>query len=121
MKNSIMKNSCLSLILVITGFTTSAQISNNAPSPDPQKSVQIVEASCGQCNFNMEGDGCQLAVRINGKSYWVDGTSIDQHGDAHGKRGLCNTIRKAEVQGIVTNGRYMASYFKLLPTGKKKK
>jgi hypothetical protein len=29
---------------------------------------QIVEASCGQCQFGMEGHGCELAVRIDGKS-----------------------------------------------------
>ena len=33
----------------------------------------IAEASCGQCQFKMEGKGCDLAVRINGKSYFVDG------------------------------------------------
>jgi hypothetical protein len=49
---------------------------------------QIVEASCGQCQFGMEGHGCELAVRIDGKSYFVDGSSIDSHGDAHAKDGF---------------------------------
>jgi hypothetical protein len=26
---------------------------------------------------------CELAVRIDGKPYFVDGTSLDSHGDAH--------------------------------------
>lgn len=34
--------------------------------------TQVVEASCGKCQLNMEGSGCDLAVRINGKSYFVD-------------------------------------------------
>jgi hypothetical protein len=40
-----------------------------------QSKSQIVEASCGQCQFGMEGHGCELAVRIDGKPYFVDGTS----------------------------------------------
>jgi hypothetical protein len=28
----------------------------------------------------MEGHGCELAVRIDGKPYFVDGTSLDSHG-----------------------------------------
>lgn len=116
-----MKHFITGLLLMACSFTAHAQEAEKPQGPDPQKPVQVVEASCGQCNFNMEGDGCQLAVRINGKPYWVDGTSIDQHGDAHGKDGFCNKIRKAEVQGIVTNGRFMASYFKLLPANSPKK
>jgi hypothetical protein len=27
-----------------------------------QSKSQIVEASCGQCQFGMEGHGCELAV-----------------------------------------------------------
>jgi hypothetical protein len=36
----------------------------------------------------MEGHGCELAVRIDGKSYFVDGSSIDSHGDAHASDGF---------------------------------
>jgi hypothetical protein len=82
--------------------------------PDLSKKIQIVEASCGQCQFKLEGKGCNLAVRINGKSYFVDGTSIDEHGDAHAKDGFCEAIRKAEVQGEVVNNRFKATYFKLV-------
>jgi hypothetical protein len=49
---------------------------------------QIVEASCGQYQFGMEGKACDLAVRIDGKAYFVDGTSIDSHGDAHAADGF---------------------------------
>ncbi|TBX69523.1 hypothetical protein EZL74_06495 [Flavobacterium silvisoli] len=79
--------------------------------------TQIVEASCGQCQFGMKGKGgCDLAVRIDGKSYFVDGTKIDKHGDAHAKDGFCNAIRKAEVVGEIKGDRFVASSFKLLPT-----
>lgn len=89
--------------------------------PDSTKKIQTVEASCGECQFKMEGKGCHLAVRINGKSYFVDGTSIDDHGDAHGHDGFCEAVRKAEVQGELVNNRFRATYFKLLPVAPAKK
>lgn len=81
---------------------------------------QIVEASCGQCNFGLTGGGCDLAVKIDGKAYYVDGSSMADHGDAHAHNGMCNTIRKAEVDGSIENGRYHATHFKLLSEEKKK-
>ena len=75
----------------------------------------IAEASCGQCQFKMQGKGCNLAVRIKGKPYFVDGTKIDDHGDAHAKDGFCQKIRKAEIKGTLVNNRFVATYFKLLP------
>ena len=86
--------------------------------PDNSKKIQTVEASCGMCQFGMKAKDCSLAVRIDGKSYFVDGTSIDEHGDAHGKDGFCEAIRKAEVQGEIANNRFVATYFKLLPVKK---
>jgi hypothetical protein len=79
--------------------------------------TQIVEAACGQCQFGMKSKGgCDLAVRIDGKSYFVDGTDINKHGDAHATDGFCSAIRKAEVVGEVINNRFVVSSFKLLPS-----
>jgi hypothetical protein len=77
--------------------------------------IQIVEASCGQCQFGMEGKSCDLAVRIDGEPYFVEGTSIDAHGDAHAKDGFCASTRKAEVIGTLKNNKFVVTYFKLLP------
>ena len=78
--------------------------------------TQTVEAACGQCQFGMKGKGgCDLAVRVDGKSYFVDGTDIHKHGDAHAADGFCSTIRKAEVVGEVKDNKFIASSFKLLP------
>ena len=77
--------------------------------------LQIVEASCGQCKFNLSGKGCDLAVRIEGKAYFVDGTKIDDHGDAHASDGFCTTIRKAYVEGDILDNRFKSKYFKLIP------
>jgi hypothetical protein len=88
--------------------------------PDPNKKIQVVETACGECQFKLAGKGCDLAVRIDGKSYFVDGTDIDSHGDAHAKDGFCKAVRKAEVQGEIANNRFKVTYFKLLKEAEKK-
>jgi hypothetical protein len=80
--------------------------------------IQVVEVSCGQCQFGMKANGCSLAVRLDGKSYFVDGTTLDEHGDAHAEDGFCNAVRQAEVIGEVKDGRFAVTYFKLLPLKK---
>lgn len=82
--------------------------------PDSTKKIQVVEAACGQCQLGLKANGCDLAVRIKGKSYFVDGTSINDHGDAHAEDGFCNSIRKAEIQGEISDNRFKVTYFKLL-------
>jgi hypothetical protein len=59
-------------------------------------------------------------VRIDGKSYFVDGTDIDSHGDAHAKDGFCNAIRKAEVQGEIVSDRFKVTYYKVMKSPEKK-
>ena len=81
---------------------------------DSSKKVLTVEASCGQCQFKMKGSGCTLAVRIDGKSYFVEKADIDEFGDAHSKEGFCNAIRKAKVQGEIIGDKFVASYFELV-------
>lgn len=90
----------------------------NAQDKKKQLKSRILETSCGQCRFGMEGQECELAVRIDGKSYLVDGTSIDSHGDAHAGDGFCTTIRKAEVVGEIIDNRFKVSSFKLIPSKK---
>jgi hypothetical protein len=80
--------------------------------------IQIVEASCGQCQFGMEGKSCDLAVRFDGKSYFVEGTNIDAHGDAHANDGFCASIRKAAVIGTIKDNKFVVTYFKLQPITK---
>ena len=92
----------------------------NISTPDSNKTIQIVEVACGECKLGLQGKGCDLAIRIDGKSYFVDGTEIDSHGDAHEKKGFCNAISKAEVQGEVVGGRFKVTYFKLIKNKVKK-
>jgi Family of unknown function (DUF6370) len=71
--------------------------------------------SCGQCQFGMtDKKGCDIAVRIDGKCYFVEGKKIDDYGDAHAHDGFCETIRKAEVIGEVKDNKFVVSYFNLI-------
>ena len=81
-----------------------------------QPTAMLVEAACGQCLFDQPGGGCDLAIRTGDGVYFVDGSGIDDHGDAHGSDGLCNAIRMADVFGSVENGRFVATSFALRPT-----
>ena len=98
----------LTFLLILSSVTIWAQDKKET------SKVQTVEASCGQCQFGMEGKSCDLAVRIDGKPYFVEGTSIDAHGDAHAKDGFCASIRKAEVIGTLKNNKFVVTSFKLL-------
>jgi hypothetical protein len=76
---------------------------------------QVAEISCGQCKFDLEGGGCNLAVRFNDQAYYVDGFGIDDFGDAHDvKKGFCNVISKGEITGIIEGGKFIASSIKLV-------
>jgi hypothetical protein len=77
---------------------------------------QVAEVSCGQCQFEIDSqNGCDLAIRIDGKAYFVEGFKIDDFGDAHNKQtGFCEVIRKAEVSGKIENNKFIASNIKLV-------
>lgn len=112
-----MKKILLLCLLNVAHSNIFAQASKQA-AIQPAQAVQIVEAACGQCMFKLKGDDCDLAVRIKDKAYFVDGSKIDDHGDAHADDGFCNKIRKAAVTGKLVNDRFVATSFKLLPVEK---
>ncbi|KUJ60187.1 glutaminyl-tRNA synthetase [Flavobacteriaceae bacterium CRH] len=98
----------IALAFLFIGIATQAQDKKVIDKP------QIVEASCGECQFGMKGKSCDLAVRIEGKTYFVDGTTIHDHGDAHAEDGFCNAIRKASVTGTIEKNRFKATSFTLI-------
>ncbi|MFM1942491.1 MAG: hypothetical protein RI897_1473 [Verrucomicrobiota bacterium] len=77
------------------------------------RKLELVEAACGECLFGMPGNGCDLAVRVGGEGYFVDGVDQDGLGDAHAEDGICNAVRRAWVAGEVRGGRFEAGYFEL--------
>jgi hypothetical protein len=113
-------NSLKEMKKIITSIFLFSILIATAQDKKEKPKTQIVDAACGQCQFGMKGNGCELAVRIDGKSYFVDGTSIDSHGDAHADDGFCAAIRKAAVVGEIKDTRFVVSEFKLLPEEKKK-
>lgn len=77
--------------------------------------TQAAEISCGQCQFDLKGGGCDLAVKIDNKAYFIEGFGIDDFGDAHDENtGFCNVIRKGTVTGTIEEGKFLASDIKLL-------
>ena len=80
-----------------------------------KKPSQIMEVACGECMFGLHGDDCNLAVRFDGRAYFVQGAHIDDHGDAHAGDGFCNAIRKAEVTGELVDNVFQVTDLKLLP------
>ena len=103
----------LLLFLFFASFAATAQ-TKPAGKLDASKPVLTLEASCGTCNFEMKGKGCFLAVKYEGKAYAVQGTSIDDHGDAHDEKGFCMAVRKAKVQGSLKGDKFVVTYFELL-------
>ncbi|MCK8479254.1 DUF6370 family protein [Psychroserpens algicola] len=81
-----------------------------------QGKKQTAEVSCGQCQFGLTSQkGCDLAVRLDDKAYFVDGADIDDYGDAHDKdSGFCEVIRTAEVSGEVVDGRFKVNSIDLI-------
>ncbi|TXB66877.1 hypothetical protein FRY74_01465 [Vicingus serpentipes] len=107
-----MKNIVLLISVVLLSLTTQAQKKEN---------TYKVIAACGTCNFNMSSPtGCALAIQVAGKYYWVDGSTLQDHGNEHNANGMCKVTRKAEVQGTFKGNRFNAKSFALLPDKKKK-
>jgi hypothetical protein len=103
----------LLLFLFFASFAATAQ-TKPAGKLDASKPVLTLEASCGTCNFEMKGKGCFLAVKYEGKAYAVEGTGLDDHGDAHEETGFCMAVRKAKVQGSLKGDKFVVTYFELL-------
>ena len=110
-----MKRILFSLIALFLFIAANAQDSNNKKLVfNPKNPVYELPATCGTCMFKMKGKGCVLAVKFQGKNYFVNGTDIEDHGDAHDKEGFCNAIRKAKVQGSVVSDKFLVTYFELI-------
>jgi len=81
-----------------------------------KENSKIVEISCGQCQIELSSqEGCDLAIRIDGRAYFVDGAHIDEFGDAHDlNSGFCEVIRTAKISGKLIEGRFQAGSIKLI-------
>ena len=122
LNNKPMKSLILILLFNFFALTTFSQSeATKAAKPDKNKKTLTLETACGQCQFSLTGESCDLAVRMDGKAYFVVATDIDSHGDAHAKHGFCNAVRMAKVQGELKGDRFKVTYFQLLPEANKGK
>lgn len=76
---------------------------------------EVIEVACGTCQLNMEGSGCEAAVRIDGKTYFMDGAPAELAETEHDADGICMCVREAKVTGKVVDGRFKAEKFELQP------
>ena len=116
-----MKALIFALFITSFSFAANAQIKPQAKTTQQTTTLKDkeVEIACGECKFKMKGKSCDLAIRIDGKSYFVDGKTVDDFGDAHDeKHGFCNVVSKAEVTGEIVNNRFKAKTITLLPEKK---
>jgi hypothetical protein len=105
-------------LILIFLFTIACLAFDQQTTPQ-QLNKKVVEIACGECQFKMKGKNCDLAIRIDGVSYFVDGKTVDDFGDAHAEHGFCNAISKAEVTGEIVDNRFKAKTIKLIPAKKK--
>jgi hypothetical protein len=113
-----MKKLIFALVLGLFTVAVNAQTAPQKAATAKVITKQTVDIACGECQFKMKGKDCELAVKIDGKPYFVDGKNIDDFGDAHGEHGFCNAVSKAEVTGEIVNNRFKATSIKLLPVKK---
>jgi len=81
------------------------------PDHDPAGKVitnQLVDVGCGNCIYSMNGvKGCQLAVKIDDKTYLVTGADdVDAHK-------FCSVAKKALVSGQIEGNKFAATKFEV--------
>jgi Family of unknown function (DUF6370) len=104
----------ISILMVAQSKRTVGKINDQQP-------VLEMEAGCGMCMFGVKDNDCRLTLKKNEKTYYVKGTDIDDHGDAHADDGFCNATRRARVQGSFSGDTLVVSYFELIHNSVKKK
>ncbi len=83
--------------------------------PDDGNIEGLVITSCGQCNLGYKGkSGCSLTIKIGDSVYPVEGTSLHDHGDAHGSIGFCSVVRVAWATGQIKKDIFHAELFALV-------
>lgn len=109
-----MTRSLIAILGLLTALTGCGQKAESPTISIPPEAPRIVDAGCGRCLFGRKEDKkCNLAIKVDGKSYFVDGFHIKQFGNPDLDGGMCKRVHKAKVAGEVANSRFVASAFEL--------
>ena len=82
-----------------------------APVPATVAGAREFEAGCAACVYHMEGaQGCQLAVLVDGKHYYVSGVDMPGH-----ESGLCDGPQRTLLVGKVEGDRFVATSLAMKP------
>ncbi|MCR9173043.1 MAG: DUF6370 family protein [bacterium] len=100
-------------LLFLSAFVLLASCGSLNKSNEPITGEQTV--ACGMCVFDMTGDECELAIEVDGKYYYVEGSNIHDHGNPDAEGGMCTQERKAQVTGQIKHGVFVAESFTLIP------
>jgi hypothetical protein len=103
-------------LLVLFSLLALASCGSLNKSAEPISGVHTI--ACGKCIFDMTGDACELAIEVDRKYYYVEGTSIHDHGNPDAEGGMCLQKREAEVSGQLKHGVFVAESFELIPLEK---
>ena len=95
------------------GEPKEGSISVQGKHADGQRIAKVVEAGCGMCIFGLADASCELAVKIDAKVYRVEGSKLDDHGDAHAADGMCMVSRQAYVEGRIDGEKFIAKRVEL--------
>jgi hypothetical protein len=72
-------------------------------------SDKTVEAGCSMCVFHVAGaKSCDLAVKLDGKTYMVNGAKVDAHQ-------FCSGAKKCVVSGKIEGDKFVATKFDVKP------
>ena len=98
-----MRYALIWIVLVVVGC--SSNTGQLAPEPQVTGATHEIEAGCAMCIYEMPDiEECVLAVRWDDKDWLVDGSGIDDHGDAHASDGLCLVARPGKMVATSTEG-----------------
>ena len=106
---------CLAGLLALAGCSaevsesSGAEMSGSQPVGAEPAGAQSMEVGCYGCIFGAEdASGCELAVRLEGTPYRVEGPFPNAHA-----LGLCDAAGEAKVVGELQDGKFVASAFSM--------
>jgi YHS domain-containing protein len=70
----------------------------------------VYEVGCGGCIYDKaDAQGCEAAVKVDGKSHWIAGVKINAHG-----LGLCAASAQARMTGELKGDTFVATSFEIV-------